>query len=130
MLPIETPKAVQNLCETFYRAMEPGEIEPLLLNESTNDNTPLVKYLLGIILAAYRDFEERLNLINDKISAIQAVENVIKNRIGKFTKSDIQEKCPALAHQTIEKALKKLCDNDMIEKKGSGRTNYYVRKNL
>lgn len=82
--------------------MEPGEIEPLLLNESTNDNTPLVKYLLGIILAAYRDFEERLNLINDKISAIQAVENVIK----------------------------KLCDNDMIEKKGSGRTNYYVRKNL
>lgn len=66
--------------------MEPGEIEPLLLNESTNDNTPLVKYLLGIILAAYRDFEERLNLINDKISAIQAVENVIKNRIGKFTK--------------------------------------------
>lgn len=53
--------------------MEPGEIEPLLLNESTNDNTPLVKYLLGIILAAYRDFEERLNLINDKISAIQAV---------------------------------------------------------
>ena len=193
--PIETPEAVQNLCETFNRAMALGKIEPLLLiasfikdflcihpfndgngrmsrllttlllyrsgfvvckyislekkiektkdtyydvleassknwKEGTNDNTPFVKYLLGIILAAYRDFEERLNLIDDKISARQTVENVIKNRIGKFTKSDIQEECPVLAHQTIEKALKELCEDDMIEKKGSGRGTFYIRKNL
>lgn len=190
--PVETPQAVQNLCETFNRAMDLGEIEPLLLianfikdflcihpfndgngrisrllttlllyrsgfvvckyislekkiektkenyydvlesssenwNDGTNDNTPFVKYLLGIILAAYRDFEERLNLIDEKLSATEAVERVIKNRLGKFTKSDIQEECPALARQTIEKALKELCDNGIIEKKGSGRATFYVR---
>ena len=195
LAPVETPEAVQNLCETFNRAMELGEIEPLLLianfikdflcihpfndgngrmsrllttlllyrsgfvvckyislekkiektkdsyydvledssenwNEGTNDNTPFVKYLLGIILSAYRDFEERLNLIDDKLSSVEIVEAAIKNRIGKFTKSDIQEECPALARQTIEKAIKELCDNGKIEKKGSGRSTYYVHKDL
>lgn len=193
--PVETPQAVQNLCETFNRAMDLGEIEPLLLianfikdflcihpfndgngrmsrllttlllyrsgfvvckyislekkiektkenyydvlesssenwNDGTNDNTPFVKYLLGIILAAYRDFEERLNLIDEKLSATEAVERVIKNRLGKFTKSDIQEECPALARQTIEKALKELCDSGKIEKMGSGRATYYVRRGM
>jgi len=195
LAPVETPEAVQNLCETFNRAMELGEIEPLLLianfikdflcihpfndgngrmsrllttlllyrsgfvvckyislekkiektketyydvleassenwNEGTNDNTPFVKYLLGIILSAYRDFEERLNLIDDKLSSVEIVEAAIKKRIGKFTKSDIQEECPALARQTIEKAIKELCDNGKIEKKGSGRSTYYVHKDL
>ena len=193
--PVETPQAVQNLCETFNRAMDLGEIEPLLLianfikdflcihpfndgngrmsrllttlllyrsgfvvckyislekkiektkeiyydvlesssenwNDGTNDNTPFVKYLLGIILAAYRDFEERLNLLDDKLSAIEAVEQVIRNRLGKFTKSDIQKECPALARQTIEKAIKELCDNGIIEKKGSGRATFYVRTGM
>ena len=195
LTPVETPEAVQELCETFNRAMDLGEIEPLLLianfikdflcihpfndgngrmsrllttlllyrsgfvvckyislekkiektkdtyydvleassenwNENTNDNTPFVKYLLGIILSAYRDFEERLKLIDEKLSATETIEKVIKNRIGKFTKSDIQEECPALARQTIEKAIKGLCDTGKIEKKGSGRTTYYVCKDL
>ena len=85
---------------------------------------------MGIILSAYRDFEERLNLIDDKLSSVEIVEAAIKNRIGKFTKSDIQEECPALARQTIEKAIKELCDNGKIEKKGSGRSTYYVHKDL
>ena len=193
--PIETPRAVQNLCEAFSRAMELGEIEPLLLianfikdflcihpfndgngrmsrllttlllyrsgfvvckyislekkiertkeiyydvletssenwNEGTNDNAPFVKYLLGIILAAYRDFEERLNLIDEKIPASEMVERAVKNRLGKFTKSDIQEECPSLAIKTIEKAIKELCDSGKIEKKGSGRATFYVRKGI
>ena len=193
--PIETPEAIRNLCETFNKAMNLGEIEPLLLiatfikdflcihpfndgngrmsrllttlllyrsgfvvckyislekkiektkdtyydvlesssenwNEGTNDNTPFVKYLLGIILSAYRDFEERLNLIDDKISAAEIVERVIKKRLGKFTKSDIQEECPSLARQTVEKVLKNLCDIGKIEKKGSGRATFYVRREI
>ena len=85
-----------------------------------------MKYLLGIILSAYREFEERLNLIDDKLSAIEMVEKVAKARLGKFTKNDIQEECPSLARQTIEKALKQLCDSGKLEKKGSGSKTFYV----
>lgn len=31
-------------------------------HEDSNDNSPFTKYLLGTILAAYRDFEDRLSL--------------------------------------------------------------------
>ncbi|MCR4939296.1 MAG: Fic family protein [Treponemataceae bacterium] len=190
--PVETPNAMQELCDTFNNAISRDEIDPLLLiinfikdflcihpfndgngrmsrllttlllyrsgfvvckyislekkiektkdnyydvleessenwNDGKNDNTPFVKYLLGIILSACRDFEERLNLINDKISALEMVEKVTSTRLGKFTKSDIQEECPSLARQTIEKALKQLCDCGKIKKQGSGSGTFYVR---
>ena len=83
---------------------------------------------MGIILSAYRDFEERLTLIDDKLSATELVEKAIQNRIGKFSKSDIQEECPSLARQTIEKALKFLCDNGKIEKIGKGKTTMYISR--
>ena len=98
--------------------------------DGTNDNTAFVKYILGIVLSAYRDFEERLNLIEDKISAYKMVERVVKERLGKFTKSDTQEHCPTLARQTIEKALKQLCDENKIEKHGQSNKTFYVRKTI
>ena len=46
---------------------------------------PFVKYLPGIILAAYCDFESRMNLVDDKLSSIEQVRVVIKEKIGKST---------------------------------------------
>ena len=123
---ISLEKKIEKTKDTYYDVLEASSEN---WNDGTNDNTPFVKYLLGIILAAYREFEERLNLIDDTVSAAEAVENVIRKRLGKFTKSDIQEECPAFARQTIEKAIKELCDRGMIEKKGSGRATYYVCRN-
>ena len=95
-------------------------------HEGTNDNTAFIKYILGIILSAYRDFEDRLILIEDKISAYEMVERIAKNQLGKFKKSDIQEHCPTLARQTIEKALKQLCDEGKIEKHGQASKTFYI----
>ena len=71
-----------------------------------------------------------MNLIEDKISAYEMVERVAKNQLGKFTKSDVQEHCPTLARQTIEKALKQLCDEGKIEKHGQASKTFYVRKTI
>ena len=35
-------------------------------HEGDNDVTPFIKYLLGVILACYRDFENRLELVEEK----------------------------------------------------------------
>lgn len=58
------------------------------------------------------------------------VEHAAKNRLGKFTKSDVQEYCPILTRQTIEKALKQLCDEGKIEKHGQASKTFYVRKTI
>ncbi len=124
---ISLEKKIERTKDAYYDVLESSSEN---WNEGANDNTPFIKYLLGIILSAYRDFEERLSLIDDKPSAAEAVEQVIRKRIGKFTKSDIQEECPALARQTIEKALKELCDAGKIEKQGGGRATFYVRRGI
>ena len=50
--------------------------------EGENDDTPFVKYFLGILLSAYRDFEERVNLFGEKRSAKDIVYEAVKRKSG------------------------------------------------
>ena len=93
--------------------------------ESTNDDTPFIKYLLSTILAAYRDFEERVDVVGHKMSALEMVEKAVKSKLGKFTKSDIMELCPEIGRGSVEQSLKVLCDKGRIKKEGSGRATFY-----
>ena len=95
--------------------------------EEKNDDTAFVKYLLGTILAAYRDFEERVNLVSKKMSAKEMVINAVNRKIGKFTKSDIMELCPEIGSSSVEASLKELCEEGLIEKRGGGRSTYYIK---
>lgn len=97
-------------------------------HERKDDPTPFVKYLLSIIEMAYKDFEDRVKLISKKASAYELVDNAIKKKLGKVTKSDIAELCPSLSISAIEKATAKLVEEGRLEKMGSGRTTYYVIK--
>ena len=71
----------------YYDVLRASEIG---WHEGKNDSTPFIKYLLGIILSAYRDFEDRVDIFGDKLSAIELVQRATEQRIGKFTKSDPQ----------------------------------------
>ena len=93
--------------------------------EEKNDDTPFIKYILGIIVAAYRDFEERVNMVGKKMSARDMVEKAIRSKIGKFTKNDIMELCPEIGRGSVENALKALCEEGIIKKEGQGRATFY-----
>lgn len=97
-------------------------------SEGTNDDTPFVSYLLSTILAAYRDFEDRVNLVSKKLTAKEMVKNAVYQKIGKFTKSDIMEMCPQIMSRTIEGALKALCDEGILDIERKGRSTYYSIK--
>ena len=74
-----------------------------------------------------RDFEDRVNIVSKKMSAKDMVENAVNQKIGKFTKSDIMELCPEIGSSSVESSLKKLCEEGLIEKRGGGRSTYYIR---
>lgn len=93
--------------------------------ENNNDPTPFVKYLLKTLLAAYREFEERITLIDAKQSAYDYVKSTIDTILGKFTKADLLEKCPSIAKSTLELTLKKLVEEGYIQRNGVGKTTYY-----
>ena len=93
-----------------------------------NDNkVPFIKYILGTILSAYKDFEERYNLIETKKSALEIVRDATYIKIGKFTKQDIKELCPSLSISSIEGALRKLIVLGEINRVGNGKKICYYR---
>ena len=96
-------------------------------HDGTEDAVPFIKYLLGTILAAYKDFEERFALVETKISALEMVRRATMNKIGRFSKQDIRELCPSLSDSSIEGALRKLIELGEIKREGSGRTTCYYR---
>lgn len=117
---------IEKTKESYYKALEKSDIN---WNREENDITPFIKYILGTVLAAYRDFEQRVILVEDKSSAIDLVRNAVDNTIGKFTKSDIMELVPSVGKTSVENSLKILIEEGVIGRDGKGKATFYFRKN-
>lgn len=122
---ISLEKKIQKTKEDYYDALSKSSKN---WRKEKNDDTPFVKYLLGTILAAYRDFEDRVNIVSKKMTAKEMVINAINQKFGKFNKTDILELCPEIKSRTVEKALKELCDEKVITVEKKGRSTFYLRK--
>lgn len=117
---------IEKTKESYYKALEKSDIN---WNREENDITPFIKYILGTVLAAYRDFEQRVILVEDKSSAIDLVRNAVNNTIGKFAKSDIMELVPSVGKTSVENSLKILIEEGVIGRDGKGKATFYFRKN-
>ena len=96
-------------------------------HEGKDDPVPFIKYLLGTILAAYRDFEERFALVETKRSALDTVRLATQQKLGRFTKQDIRELCPSLSLSSVEGGLRKLVAIGELKREGSGKNTCYYR---
>lgn len=96
-------------------------------HEGKDDPLPFIKYLLGTILAAYKDFADRFALVEKKLPALETVRLATQNKIGRFTKQDIRELCPALSLSSVEGALRKLVASGELKREGSGKNTCYIR---
>ena len=110
---------------SYYDALENSQIG---WYDNTDDPTPFIKYLLGTMLAAYRDLNDRISLVTAKSSALDMVKSIVTTKIGKFTKNNILDVCPSIKKATVEKALKTLVEEGILEKHGVGRSTFYTRK--
>lgn len=96
-------------------------------HEGAEDAVPFIKYILGTILAAYKDFEERFALVETKLSALETVRLASQNKVGRFTKQDIREFCPSLSISSIEGALRKMVASGELKREGNGKNTCYFR---
>ncbi len=131
MAPFETPEALDRICGEYNRVIGNFEMEPLIVIPVFIHDFlcihPFIKYLLGTILVAYKDFEEHFAIVEEKLTAIEMVRKAILLKIGKFTKQDIMELCPTLSISSVEGALRKLVKEGDIGRGGTGKSTYYVR---
>ncbi len=110
--------------DLYYDALGQAQIG---WHEGNEDNVPFIKYLLGTILAAYIDFEERFELVEEKLPALEIVRKASMNKVGRFSKQDIRELCPSLSLSSVEGALRKLVASGELKREGNGRNTCYYR---
>ena len=93
-----------------------------------NDEIPFIRYMLGVLLKAYEECDDRFNFIgNEKLTSPERVLSVIQRSLEPLSKKDIMIICPDISQRTIERALKELYDNSKIKQVGSGRSTKYVK---
>ena len=81
--------------------------------EDENNYEVFVKYLLGIITAAYREFFDRAQIVEEKkVPKPDRIEGLIKNHLGTITK-------------TVQRTLTELVKAEKIIKIGNGRYTKY-----
>ena len=107
----------------YYDALELSQTG---WHEEKDDPTPFIKYLLGTIISAYRDFEDRMEIISP--SSEDTVRKAVESRIGKFTKRKITELCPNISASTVERNLRAMVNRGELEKQGAGKSTVYIRR--
>ena len=86
-----------------------------------------MQYLLGVVVAAYRDFSARVEtLAASGLSKPERIAKLIQGTYGEITKSQIMEKCPDISQITVQRALAELLGSEDIIKIGGGRYTKYV----
>lgn len=83
--------------------------------------------MIRILLAAYRDFEDRVDMVSENLPSLKIVRRACMQKIGKFTKTDLMALCPTIGKSSLENALKRLIEEGVLVKHGSGRAVYYTR---
>lgn len=121
---ISIEQLIERTKTSYYECLQESSQNWL---EEENDYIPFVQYMLGVVLAAYRDFSDRVyTLITSGLSKAERVAELMKATYGEITKSQIMEKCPDISRITVERALSELLTSERIIKIGGGRYTKYV----
>lgn len=112
--------------DSYYEALQESSQN---WHEGGNNYMPFLKYMLGIVVKAYNEFEDRVeHLRYRKISKPERIKAIIERTPGKITKKEIAQVCPDISLTTIERTLADLVSSGFINKVGEGRATAYVKK--
>ena len=95
-------------------------------HDEANNYIPFVTYQLGVILAAYREFADRVKIVSENTRKPNRVRDIIKSHLGTITKTEIMQQCPDVSQTTIQRALNDLVKSGEIIKIGGGRYTSYT----
>ena len=130
---VSLEKHIEKTKVSYYEALD-GASQGW--HEGKGDPEPFIKYMLGVILACYREFDARVDALSKpgehgkelvKASATDIVRSAIARRIGKFTKTEIMNDCPTISRSSVEAGLRELIAKGEIRRFGVGRATYYLR---
>lgn len=121
---ISNEKLIEQSKETYHEALRQSSQN---WHEERNDYLPFVRYSLGIVAAAYRDFSSRVKLLTTSgIAKPERIREILKNHLGKMTKAELMARCPDISIATVQRSLIELQKSGDIIKIGGGRYTSYT----
>jgi len=119
---ISLERIIEQTKETYYEALHrSGE----RWDVGQHDLTPWHQYSLGVLVYAYREFEERVGELD---TAPGAKSRAVRLTIETFSPgqtfavTDLEQACPAVSRATIRRVLGELRAQGQVECLGTGRS--------
>ena len=121
---VSVEKEIERTKETYYEALAASSIG---WRDGENDYMPFVTYMLGVLTACYKELDQRYAIMSAPGSNEKMLREYFDQLIGTATKYDIMDANPTMSKRTIERILKKMQDEGVVEKVGAARSTAYRR---
>ncbi len=116
---------IEKTKEVYYGSLQDSSIG---WHAEENNYYPFVKYLLEVILSAYKEFSARVELIHDKnLTKPERIRKLFDYSLEKLSKKMILERFPDISTSTVEVTLRELVKENYIIKVGAGKNTAYIR---
>jgi Fic family protein len=113
---ISVERIIEQSKDTYYEALERSSQR---WHDSGHDPHPWLDYFWGVLIRAYREFEERVERL--KGSKTDQVRAAVLRRTGPFGISDIEADCPGVSRDMVRHVLRQMKREQLIAPTGIGR---------
>jgi Fic family protein len=115
---ISLERLIEQNKERYYETLEESSQN---WHEGKHNPWPYINYLLSILKASYKEFEERLGQVKSPKGAKTAlIESAVKNFTGEFTLNDLERACPGVSRDMVRRVLRDLQKSERVECLGRG----------
>jgi Fic family protein len=116
---ISLERLIEESKDSYYEALEASSQG---WHEGAHDSGPWRRYFWGVLLRAYREYEERVGHITaGKGSKSQQVREAVRRKVTPFAITDLERDCPGVSRDTIRVVLREMRREGLVVAEGRGR---------
>lgn len=116
---ISLERVIEESKDTYYEALETSSRN---WHEGTHDVFPWMRYFWGMLLRAYKEFDERVGAITPGRGAkTRQVRDAALRQVAAFAISDVERACPGVGRDMVRVVLRQLRDEGLLVSSGVGR---------
>lgn len=98
-------------------------------HDEAHDAFPWISYFWGVMLAAYKEYEQRVGTLRSGRGAkADQVRQAVERKLVPFRASDIEAECPGVSHEWVRRVLRQMRDEGLLEFQGRGPGARWVKR--
>jgi len=123
---ISVERLIEQNKDRYYETLEMSSER---WHEGKHDPWPYINFVLYILKAVYREFEQRVGQMKSpRGTKSEIIVSTIEKFSGPFHVSDVQRECPGVSLDLIRRVLKNLRSSSEVECLGRGQNAKWQRK--